>query len=548
VSAPDPLRAARLERRVLAAIVASGIALAMIGFHWGLPNVESWSGDDIAPGKPLRVLNDWLWESHKYPYLHWWLNLPLYLPWLAGVGLLGQVDAGCFPRLRSSCFENPWRDMTVFIALSRLLSVAMGVGIVLGTRRLALVVHGDRGAALLAAGIAAGSPLLVFFSHTSNLDVPATFWFTWSLVAAAAVWQRGAPVDYGLLGGLVACALTTKDAIVGGYLLPALALAGVHLARVHREAARGGAPLLWRALADRRLHLLLGAFLGVYVVVQNVVFNFSGFVEHWRFWLVEGSPVYEALRARSTTVSKTSWRLGLIFESLLGLPMLLLCGLGLVYAAAGRRRALVLGLPALSYVVVSLLPTFLAPRLALPLLPAFAVWGGLLASRVLRASGPARLVGAGLLALAFAHEYAAALHLDLRMLGDSRYEAEAWLAEHVPRDRRIAALSAAKAMPRVERMGYEVRWHPIDAIRRGTLEADGAEWVLLTSGGFPGSDRRYLDDLRAGRLGYELAYLAEGRARIRGLDPRLGPGSLSPPIYVLRKRVSDAQRPGTENR
>ena len=226
MAAFDPLRAARLERRVLGAIVVCSLALMAVGIHWGLPNLESWSGDDVAPEKPLRVLNDWLGGSHKYPYLHWWLNLALYLPWLAVVGLRGEVDLACFPRLRASCFEHPWRDMTVFMALSRLLSVAMGVGIVLGTRRLALALHGDRGAALLAAAIAAGSPLLIFFSHTANLEVPATFWLTWSLVAGVSVWRRGAPVDYALLGLLVACAMTTKDAIAGAYLLPGLALAG----------------------------------------------------------------------------------------------------------------------------------------------------------------------------------------------------------------------------------------------------------------------------------------------------------------------------------
>jgi hypothetical protein len=547
VTAFDPLRAARLERRVLWAVVACSLALMAVGIQWGLPNVESWSGDDIAPEKPLRVLNDWLGGSHKYPYLHWWLNLPLYLPWLAVVGLRGEVDLACFPRLRASCFEHPWRDMTVFIVLSRLLSMAMGVGIVLGTRRLALALHGDRSAALLAAAIAAGSPLLIFFSHTANLDVPATFWLTWSLVAGVSVWRRGAPVDYALLGLLVACAMTTKDAIAGAYLLPGLALAGVHLVRVDREGAGARGSSFGRALVDRRVHLLLGSFLLLYVLVQNVIFNFSGFLEHWRFWLVEGSPVYEQLRGRSIPLAKTLWRAGLIFESLLGLPMLLLCGFGLVYIAARRQRALVLGLPALSYVAVSLLPTFLAPRLALPLLPIFAVWGGLLASRALQSPGWARPAAAAVLAVAFAHEYAAALHLDLRMLGDSRYQAEAWLAEHVPRDRRIAALSAEKAMPRVERMGYVVRWYPIDSIARGTLEADGAEWAMLTSGNFPGSDRAYLHELRSGRLGYDVAFLAKGVRTIRWLDPKLGPGGLSPPVYVLRKRES-LQRPGTENR
>ena len=136
-------------------------------------------------------------------------------------------------------------------------------------------------------------------------------------------------------------------------------------------------------------------------------------------------------------------------------------------------------LPFVSYFVVSLVPAFVEPRLALPLLPIFAVWGGLLASRLLRAEGALRYAGAALLALAFVHEYGAALHLDLRMLSDSRYEAEAWIAAHVPKSEPIAALSAPGFLPRVEHMGYDVHWYAIADIRHGALEADGAEWAML---------------------------------------------------------------------
>ena len=248
-AAPDPLRALRIERRIRLAILAGAACLMLVGIQWGLPNVESWNGDDISPDKPLRVLADWLHGAHKYPYLHWWLSAFLYAPYVAGVALLGQVDLGCLPRLLPTCFAHPERDMTVLMVLSRLLSAAMGVGIVLGTERLARALHRDRAAALAAAAICAGSATLVEFAHTSNVDVPHAFWFTWSLVAAVHVWRRGAPVDFVAFGVLAGCALATKDTIAGAYLLPGLALAGVHVARVARRGRRprrrapaGGAP------------------------------------------------------------------------------------------------------------------------------------------------------------------------------------------------------------------------------------------------------------------------------------------------------------------
>jgi hypothetical protein len=536
-SPPDPQRPARLERRALAAIVLAGLALMLIAFDWGLPNVHSWNGDDVAPEKPLRVVHDWLFGHHKYPYFHWWLNLPLYVPWLSVVALRGELDLGCFPRIRTKCFADPWRDMTVFIAISRALSVAMGVGIVLLTRRLALAVHGDRGAALLAAAIAAGSPVLVFFAHTSNVDVPMVFWFTASLVAAARIVDRGALLDYVLFAVVAGFAVTTKDPILGAYPLVALAILAVHFRRVGRETGLAGAALAKAGLRDRRLIALVGTLVGLYAVVQNVIFNWTGFVEHWTFW-IEGSPVYNELRSRTPSLARFVRQFYLSLEGLVGGAVLGICTLGAGYALWKVPRARWLALPLVAYFFVSLRPSFVEPRLVLPLLPIVAVWGGLLGARLLRSAVPAvRVAAAVALALALAHEYVATLHLDLRMLYDSRYEAEAWLEANVPKDERITALAAPAFLPRIDRMGYSVRWVALSDIQRGLVEGDGAEWLLLIDGGHPLSDRDYLEGIRAGRFGYEVAYLAKGSVPLPNwLGLRRAPGAVSPPIFVMRKR------------
>ena len=528
---------ASFEWRLLAAVLVASLALMLLGIQWGLPNLESWNGDDVSPEKPLRVLDNWLWRHHKYPYLHWWLNLLLYLPWLAGLALAGLLDLGCLPRLEAECFDAPERDMTVFMVVSRLLSVAMGVGVVLLTRKLALALHGDRRAALLAAAIAAGSPALVFFAHTGNLDLPVLFWFTASAVAAVAVWQRGALSDYGAFALLAGCAITTKDAVLAAYVLPGLALLGVHVARVRRESGLRRGALLVRALGDRRLLVLVGLLVGLYVVVQNVVFNFSGFLEHWRSW-TEGSPIYQEHRAREKSLAKLSIGALWSLEAVLGLPILGLCVAGALYCLVRGSRTGLLALPLISYVALAIVPAFVAPRLMLPLLPFLAVWGGVLGSRLLGSQGRLRAVWAAVLALALLHEYGTALHLDLRMLGDSRYEAEEWIAENVPLPTRFAGLAAQGFLPRVERMGYTVRWHALSDLKRGTLESDGAEWALVGEGAHPHADRAYLKALRAGELGYEVAFRAEGsRPLPRWLDTRLSPGAVSPVIWVLRRRT-----------
>ena len=533
--APDPLRAARLERRVLAGIVALALVLMLLGIHWGLPNYESWNGDDISPAKPLRVVHDWLRGNHKYPYLHWWLNLLLYAPWLLGVAAAGEVDLGCFPRLAPECFADPLRDMTVFMGISRLLSVAMGLGIVLLTRRLALALHGDRAAALFAALLCAASPTFVFFCHTGNLDVPVLFWFTASLVAAVSVWRRGALVDHAAFGLLAGCTLATKDAVLAAYVLPGLALLGVHAARVARESGARGGALLRAALLDRRLVVLGALVLGLYALVQNALFNPSGLVEHFRIW-TEGGPVLNYLRGRHRGPIDFLWHLSVSLEALLGAPMLAFCAAGAVASAFAARRSLLLWLPFLSYAGLGLLPSFVEPRLVLPLLPLLAVWGGVLASRLVRRPGAPRVVGAALLALVASHEILLALSLDVRMIRDSRYAAEAWLAANVPRGARVATLSGSGFLPRLGRMGYDVRVFLPGEVKRGVLEASDLEWALFNSIGHPLADTSYLKDLRSGRLGYEAVFeVGRTRAQRGWLETRQRPGVVSPRITVLRR-------------
>jgi 4-amino-4-deoxy-L-arabinose transferase-like glycosyltransferase len=531
---PDPLRALRLERRIRLAILGGAAALMLLGIHWGLPNVESWNGDDISPDKPLRVLYDWLRGAHKYPYLHWWLSALLYAPYVLALALLGQVDLGCLPRLVPTCFAAPVRDMTVLMVLSRLLSVAMGIGIVLGTERLARVLHGDRAAALAAAALCAGSATLVALAHTSNLDVPHVFWFTWSLVAAVRVWRRGASLDYLLFGVLAGCALSTKDTIAGAYVLPGLALAAVHVVRVARTEPARGAALLRRALLDRRFVALTLLPIAIFALVQNAIANPAGLVEHVRIW-VEGGPVLREYRAHFQGVGHQGFRLALSLEGALGAPMAAFTGLALVVSPLRRRSLAAFWLPLASYGLLSIVPGFVEPRVVLPLLPMLAVAGGVLAADALRTRMPLRAVVAGGLAAAFGHELGVALNADLHLLRDPRYAAERWLAGNVDRDARIAALGGSDFMPRLERLGYAPVWFEPADIRAESIEARSYEYAVLTWPYHPHSDTVWQEALRNGQTGAPVVFDARPHTPLdRWFRTRLHPGLTRPRITVVR--------------
>lgn len=523
------------ERRALWWILAGGACLMLLGIDWGLPHVESWNGDDISPDKPLRVAADWWSGHHKYPYLHWWLNLALYAPYLSGLALAGELDLSCLPKLAPGCFEHATAHMTVLMVLTRLLSVAMGLGTVLATWRLALQLLGDPRAAVWAAAVVAGSYPLVFFAHTGNLDLPHTFWFAASLVAAVAVWRRGRPFDYATFGLIAGCALATKDSILGAYVGLGLVLLGRHIQRVRIEGGRAGA-----ALVDRRLWLLAGLVVAVYGLTQNVLFNFGGFLSHWGSWF-EGGESLEAMRARNVGVGRLTRGFVTSLRAALGLPVLALALAGVV-AAARRpawRPALLLLAPAASYFALSIQGAgFTATRLVLPLVPVVAVfvaaavgaWGAV-------SSLWLRRVGWAVAGLAIAFSWGQALNGDLRLLGDTRYAAEAWLRENVPPGTEVAAFGGSDVLPRERRAGVEFVPIARDALRPETLEAEGPAWLLLSSLHRPKRLRPLFDALRAGGHGYELAWEGQHRTRLDAwFSPVRQVGAVNPRLTLLRRR------------
>lgn len=529
----DPARALRLERRLRLAILVGAAALMLVGISWGLPNVESWNGDDISPNKPLRVVHDWLYGWHKYPYLHWWLNAVLYAPYVLLLGAAGQVDLGCFPRITTGCFAAPERDLTVLMVLSRLLSVAMGLGAVVATERLARALHGDRAAALAAAAVCAGSAVLVALSHTANLDVPVAFWFTWSMVAAVSAWQRGALRDHVAFGALAGCALSTKDAIAGAYLLPGLALAIARLRGISGERSLRGARLARAAATDRRILAVAVLPLAIYAVVQNAPLNPGGLVRHVRFWL-EGSEVLDHYRSRPHGPAHMAWRTWLSLEAGLGAPMAALAVASLALAPLRDRRLAALWLPAVSYGAISLAPNFVEPRLVLPMVPLLAVAVGAALAAAVRRRGAVSAIAVAAFAGAFAFELGVAANAGLHLLRDPRYQAEEWVARHLDRGAQIAALGPRAFMPRLERLGFEPVWFVPAEIQPGALDGRGFDYAILTAPYHPASDRAWQEALRSGEAGAPVVFDAAPRT---ALDPwfgtRLQPSVVHPRITVV---------------
>lgn len=438
-----------MRDRALLAIVALALVLDLVGIDWGLPWNLSASIDDISPWKPLGLPFTWAEGSHKYPYLHSMISLALYLPYLGWLAATGGLDLTCLPTIlpNERCFADYPGTPTVLMLISRVLSVVMGVGIVVLVHRLALLLHRDRVAALAAAAIAAVCHGLVVYAHLGNLDVPVTFWFLLSLVFALRLVDGAGRRDAVLFAVTAAFAVGTKDGIVGGYVLVG--------------------PLLWIAMARSRgrfFHtdgfVLVAVLLVVYGAIQNVFFNWAGFVDHWSFWLSGGAFV-AGQRAESPGLLHVMGRIWEDLGGAMGRPLVLVTLAGLVWGCAryrrwGRLRLLLV--PGVSYFVISVVyPAFVSLRILIPVVAILAVFGGALVADAAR-QPRARWVLVPVFALAWGWGLLFALQGDLLMRRDGRRLAEEWLQANVPTTASIASCSAAVDLPRLDILGYEPVW------------------------------------------------------------------------------------------
>lgn len=162
-------------------------------------------------------------------------------------------------------------------------------------------------------------PGVLYYSHTSNMDLPYCFWLAWAVLAAGlAVRAEKASKRIGFFGWnlaagtLLACSFCTKDQVYAVCVLPALVYA---VLRFRSAGERTGFHRLLYALAP---HLLWGiAFAACTVVIYGATVGPDGALAHWRFISGEGKDDF-------FSAGNTIWaRTKLFFDSLAGIGVFL---------------------------------------------------------------------------------------------------------------------------------------------------------------------------------------------------------------------------------
>jgi len=547
----------------IALLLAASLVLNTVGLWWGLPNGNrTWAADALQPLTPLAVgRHVWFgerwnsgWFYFKYPVGHPNLLLAAQAPvlaWMRLTGELGRPQAE-YPH----GFRNPERSLAILAGVTRLVSALMGTAAVLlayGT----FAIYLAPAAAWAGAAVFAGSAPFVFYSHTSNVDVPLLFWLLLALWAVL----RGARERAGwpslLAGAAAAMALLTKEQGIG-FLV---ALPAIWLLERTRTLGLGRSDLV------RHAGLACIAFIVTTACVANVFWNPAGYVNRWRFLMgtlpEEVRQRYAPYQFFTQVPKKFAWdmeakKIARAGESVArSLPpaggWLALVG-GLTLLAYRPRLALVALVLASAYYAFSLRALELIPiRYTLPLLWVAAVALGVLVSAIgsmvpLRKFPP--WLKGSVVALWLVWSWAPGAEVVRLLLQDPRYEAENWFRAQGEGVKRAEVYQPDTYLPRFPRQ-WLVQRPPVKERTIDGLRARNPDFIVLSSGGKAGwvgqyarswqpgqqiftespAAREFFRALRAGELDYGLGPVF---ARSTWLDHRIH--SLNPTIEVYTRR------------
>jgi hypothetical protein len=520
---------AELRWPPLLGVLAASVLLNALGLWWGFP--DGWAPDEIGPGDVLGGL-DQLFSSG------WYSRYPPFQFYLLGMFSAPFVLADL---LRPSD-PNAQGVYAMLFIVNRLVSVTMAAGTILVCYFCARRLARDRMAGLFAAAAMSVVLPFIYYSKVANLDVPYLFWFALAMFAYIRILQDAPPSAYRLFALTGMLAICTKDQAYGFFVLP-----GLHvIVRRYQQVASGGPNPVRRLMTDRVLLSAAAIAVAAFVVFDNLLFNFSGFVEHVRVITGGASTGYQMVPG---TVGGRFQLLSDIFGLIrwsFGWPLFLLAGAALAATAVKRDKALWLLLPALSYYLLFLNVVLYAyDRFLLGLCLILAIiMGCRLSEWLARRDAPGRMAMAVAI-LGFVYAAVNAASLDAMMIGDSRYGVQRWFRANVPHDALIALIGRREYLPVLD--GFVARYlepPQLDGVRDNQFVIVNAKYMRRFG---PGSDAYELhQQMRRGdgyslvlRRGPSLPWLPLARDPVfqsQDEDPFTNLTKVDPQIEVYRRK------------
>jgi hypothetical protein len=468
---------------------------------WGLPaGDETWAADAIKPSAPLAVAfhnfaggfnSGWFW--FKYPPFHAFLLCALYAPYLGWLWLTGGI-AGLSSDYPFG-LRDPVASLSMLALIGRAASAAMGAGCVLLVYACVVRSFG-RAAALGAAFVTTMAYPMVFYSQTTNVEVPYLFWVIVALLGAVRIVEGDERARWWSLLGLgAALSVSTKELASG-------ALAGMPIAIVGASLAARRPVLSWI-----RGGIVAGLVFAIAMLVaNNAIWNPLGFRQRLGFLTqtlpreiaLQYAPYYFPIDLGGNRGAGIEWAqlqvaCSRLFASL-GWGSAVLAAAGWIVAL--RRRpawTLLLLATGVAYYLVSVRAMLsLSLRYLLPLTVLCTAAGGIALAELTK-QGRLRAPRVALAMAAALYVFAYGWDVDRMMTGDGRYAAERWLASEAAPPARVEIYQNRTYLPRFAE-GVAVAEVPFEERGTDAFLARHPDLVVLSSSGLSGVTVRYKQD------------------------------------------------------
>jgi hypothetical protein len=560
----------RVVHSRLAWVLLGVLLLHSVGLGWGLPATDGWDNDGVAPRDFLvGVVKTFTpGDYYTYPPLHVILLAILTSPvWAFAIlhaSSLAPAD------LVHQFLTVP--TMTAFALVARAVSAAMSLGVVYALAKVGEELRGRRAAILVATVVGLNAPF-AYYAHTSNLDVPSCFWASFAILRFVRAMARQQPRDLRWAAAFAALAIATKDQTAALFAL------GFPLGLSFWFATDPWPRANARAVG-KEVAIAMALAIGMVLALDGALVNPSGFRARIAFLVGNGTEAYagypQTLAGRALAVRDCL----LSFHRFYPLPFAGLAVAGIYVATALGPRAKRAGglapmLCALSFFVLfNGVVRRTDERFVLPQMLLFGMYAGLgidaLAFGMRDPLARAMPVAAAALLAWGLFECVA---VDVALVRDTRYDAEAWLAEHVrageplevygnivylprlPAQARVSRVDLKPADKRNPLVGAaEIVGRPVD------VESRRPQWIVVTDKQMwvedprevaeqgrtltptqkallsEGSDRNYFQDLLGGRLAYATAHVSQWTSTLWPLVDFHG--STAPRVYILERRAA----------
>ncbi len=417
-------------------ILCIGFLLNLYSIWWGLPpeGARNWAPDEVSPVDVYRGIASLFsggWHE-RYPPLHFYILSVFYLPFVI-LDRLGVIE-----------LYSP-EIITILYFVGRMLSVIMGTALIYFVYRCGKELA-DHKAGLYAAIIATLICPLSYYSKTINLDVPYLFWFTLSLLFFIKAFKYHHFRYYLLFTGFAVFSVCTKDQAYGLFVGMFLILGIQYLKIKYSSSAEKDVSKL--IIRNSLRSILLGVIL--FLLIHNVIFNFSGFADHIKLIFGIGAERQGAPSIRMYDYSISS-QISMFLQSgrhlifLIGIPFFVACILGIIFSGIKSKR----NLPLFSLILIPIgyYLTFMVPtaynydRHIIPIAIIASLFGGVFLSDFLhrQSLGGVRFKASLFFIIVLIYLYKNLL-VGIFMDNDSRYTAKEWINKNIKPDESIVGL------------------------------------------------------------------------------------------------------------